>query len=81
MAGWTAGGWLAEDPRYSCRLFHLVMGQLQLLHHLLQILLVHLRDFVVVNIYSGKYRCIQYDGILKFQGGFCVSKCCGSASR
>ncbi len=45
MAGWTAGGWLAEDPRHSCRLLHLVMGKLQLLHHLLQILLVHLFPF------------------------------------
>jgi hypothetical protein len=47
MAGWTAGGWLAEDPWHSCRLFHLVMRQFQLFHHLLQILLVHLtKDFV-----------------------------------
>jgi hypothetical protein len=50
MAGWTAGGWLAEDPRYPCRLFHLVVGQLQLLHHLLQILLVHLtKSFVKLS--------------------------------
>ncbi len=47
MAGWTAGGWLAENTRHPCRLFHLVVGQLQLLHHLLQILLVHLTKYFV----------------------------------
>ena len=67
MAGGAAGGRHGEAGWSSGRLLHLVLGSLQLLHNLLQILLVHLQfsDLNNKNKYFktpqiGKYRyCLE----------------------